>query len=70
VFPKIKKILILRFSSIGDIVLTTPVIRSLKMQFSSVYNEEVELIFLQKITGFTKQNFVFRQKTVPLLVSH
>lgn len=28
----IKKILILRFSSIGDIVLTTPVIRSLKVQ--------------------------------------
>jgi ADP-heptose:LPS heptosyltransferase len=31
---KIKKILIIRFSSIGDIVLTTPVIRVVKKQFS------------------------------------
>ncbi|MGZ4098871.1 MAG: glycosyltransferase family 9 protein, partial [Bacteroidia bacterium] len=29
---KAKKILIVRFSSIGDIILTTPVIRCLKMQ--------------------------------------
>jgi len=44
----LKKILILRFSSIGDIVLTTPVIRSLKMQFSSVHNEELELHYATK----------------------
>ncbi|MBC8046811.1 MAG: glycosyltransferase family 9 protein [Fimbriimonadaceae bacterium] len=31
-----KKILILRFSSIGDIVLTTPVVRCLKTQFENV----------------------------------
>ncbi|WP_421890819.1 glycosyltransferase family 9 protein [Marinoscillum sp.] len=37
------KILILRFSSIGDIVLTTPVIRTLKTQLS-----EVELHFATK----------------------
>lgn len=43
-----KKILILRFSSIGDIVLTTPVIRSLKMQFSSVNKEELELHYATK----------------------
>jgi len=33
---KIKKVLILRFSSIGDIVLTTPVIRAIKLQMSDV----------------------------------
>lgn len=43
-----KKILILRFSSIGDIVLTTPVIRCLKMQFSSVHKEELELHYATK----------------------
>jgi len=32
----IKKVLILRFSSIGDIVLTTPVIRAIKMQLDDV----------------------------------
>ena len=30
--PKKLKILVIRFSSIGDIVLTTPVIRCLKLQ--------------------------------------
>ncbi len=43
-----KKILILRFSSIGDIVLTTPVIRCLRMQFSSKNNEELELHYATK----------------------
>ncbi|MGM0579622.1 MAG: glycosyltransferase family 9 protein [Bacteroidota bacterium] len=33
---KVKKVLILRFSSIGDIVLTTPVIRAIKLQLSDV----------------------------------
>lgn len=33
---QIKKILIIRFSSIGDIVLTTPVIRALKIQIDDV----------------------------------
>jgi ADP-heptose:LPS heptosyltransferase len=33
---KIKKVLILRFSSIGDIVLTTPVIRAIKLQLEDV----------------------------------
>ncbi|RMG80002.1 MAG: glycosyl transferase, partial [Bacteroidetes bacterium] len=32
------KILIIRFSSIGDIVLTTPVIRALKQQFNNGNN--------------------------------
>jgi len=39
----LKKILIIRFSSIGDIVLTTPVIRCLKMQ-----KPEMEIHFLTK----------------------
>ncbi len=38
-----KKVLVIRFSSIGDIVLTTPVIRCIKQQV-----EEVELHFLTK----------------------
>jgi ADP-heptose:LPS heptosyltransferase len=38
-----KKILLIRFSSIGDIVLTTPVIRALKQQLN-----DVELHFLSK----------------------
>lgn len=42
-----KKILIIRFSSIGDIVLTTPVIRCLKEQISDV-----------EIHYFTKKSFV------------
>lgn len=42
-FPKRKKFLVIRFSSIGDIVLTTPVIRCLKLQV-----EGVEIHFLTK----------------------
>lgn len=38
------KVLIIRFSSIGDIVLTTPVVRCLKKQM----NEKVELHYLTK----------------------
>jgi len=40
---KMKKILIIRFSSIGDIVLTTPVIRCIKEQ-----KPEIEIHFLTK----------------------
>lgn len=40
----IKKILVIRFSSIGDIVLTTPVVRALKVQL-----ENVEVHFCTKI---------------------
>lgn len=40
---KINKILIIRFSSIGDIVLTTPVIRAIKLQ-----HPEVELHYATK----------------------
>ena len=41
--PKVVKFLIVRFSSIGDIVLTTPVIRCLKKQV-----KEAEIHFLVK----------------------
>ena len=42
------KFLIIRFSSIGDVVLTTPVIRNLKNQF----NGEIEIHYLTKKTFF------------------
>lgn len=50
---RIRKILILRFSSIGDIVLTTPVIRCLKQQLG-----EVEIHFATKkpFGGLLKTN--------------
>lgn len=35
-YPKLKKILIIRFSSIGDIVLTTPVVRCIRKQIPGV----------------------------------
>ena len=41
--PSLRKILIIRFSSIGDIVLTTPVVRAVKQQVPNV-----ELHFLVK----------------------
>ena len=34
--PSAQKILVIRFSSIGDIVLTTPVVRAIKQQISGV----------------------------------
>lgn len=42
------KILIVRFSSIGDVVLTSPVIRGLKEQLSKSGSEPVELHYLTK----------------------
>jgi len=48
------RILIIRFSSIGDIVLTTPVVRMLKQQLDG----EVEIHFLtkEKFTGLLSSN--------------
>lgn len=45
--PEMTRILIIRFSSIGDIVLTTPVVRRLKKQLEG----EVEIHYLTKV-GF------------------
>jgi lipopolysaccharide heptosyltransferase II len=42
-FPKLKKILIIRLSSIGDILLTTPLIRSIKKK-----NPDIQIDFVIK----------------------
>ncbi|MEQ9415680.1 MAG: glycosyl transferase, partial [Cyclobacteriaceae bacterium] len=47
------KILIIRFSSIGDIVLTTPVIRVLKTQ---VDNAEIHYATKARFAGLLKEN--------------
>ena len=47
------KILVIRFSSIGDIVLTTPVIRCLKNQISDV---EIHVLTKKKFSGLYKTN--------------
>jgi len=49
----LKKILILRFSSIGDIVLTTPVIRTLKTQLQEV---EIHYCTKKKFEGVLVSN--------------
>ena len=48
-----KKILVIRFSSIGDIVLTTPVIRCLKNQLQDV---EIHVLTKKKFSGLYKTN--------------
>lgn len=48
-----KKILVIRFSSIGDIVLTTPVIRCLKIQLQDV---EIHVLTKKKFSGLYKTN--------------
>lgn len=47
------KILIIRFSSIGDIVLTTPVIRALKTQLD---NSEVHFVTKEQYRGIFEEN--------------
>ena len=46
------KILIIRFSSIGDIVLTTPVVRCLKLQLGT----EVHFLTKKPFVGILKSN--------------
>lgn len=48
-----KKILVIRFSSIGDIVLTTPVIRCLKNQIQDV---EIHVLTKKKFSSLYKTN--------------
>ena len=48
-----KKILVIRFSSIGDIVLTTPVIRCLKNQ---IQDAEIHVLTKKKFSGLYKTN--------------
>ena len=47
-----KKILLIRFSSIGDIVLTSPVIRALKQQLSC----ELHVLTKEKFSAITENN--------------
>lgn len=48
-----KKILVIRFSSIGDIVLTTPVIRCVKNQ---IHEAEIHVLTKKKFSGLYKTN--------------
>lgn len=48
-----KKILVIRFSSIGDIVLTTPVVRCLKNQIQDV---EIHVLVKKKFSNLYKTN--------------
>jgi heptosyltransferase-2 len=49
----VQKFLIIRFSSIGDIVLTTPIVRCLKLQ---VPNAEVHFLTKQSFKGILQEN--------------
>lgn len=62
-----KKILIIRFSSIGDIVLTTPVIRCIKMQMPDV---ELHYCTKKSFAGILKANpyidkIIVMEKSLP-----
>lgn len=48
-----KKILVIRFSSIGDIVLTSPVVRCLKNQ---VENAEIHFVVSERFAGIVQSN--------------
>ena len=48
-----KKILVIRFSSIGDIVLTTPVVRCLKNQLEDI---ELHVLTKKKFSNLFKKN--------------
>ena len=48
-----KKILVIRFSSIGDIVLTTPVVRCLKNQLKDI---ELHVLTKKKFSNLYKRN--------------
>ncbi|MBK8920771.1 MAG: glycosyltransferase family 9 protein [Saprospirales bacterium] len=54
-----KKILLLRFSSIGDIVLTTPVVRCLKQQLGAEVHYLTKQVFAPLLTGNPYVNRVF-----------
>lgn len=53
ILPSLKKVLIIRFSSIGDIVLTTPVIRVIKTQ---VDNVEVHFVTKRQYKSILEAN--------------
>ena len=68
-----KKILVVRFSSIGDIVLTTPVIRCLKTQLSGVeihYATKKQYASVLETNPYISKIHVFEDKKLPALVQN
>lgn len=66
-----KKILIIRFSSIGDIVLTTPVIRCLKTQLPGVevhYATKKQFAGLLSANPYIDKIHSFEEKKLPALI--
>jgi len=58
-FSKINRVLIIRLSSLGDILLVTPFIRSLKIQFPSV---KIDMIVRKEYSDAIKLNTNIDQK--------
>ena len=61
-----KKILIIRFSSIGDIVLTSPVIRCLKLQkgFEIHYLTKLEYVILLESNPYIDKVYAFNNNFI------
>ena len=65
------KILIIRFSSIGDIVLTTPVIRCLKKQYPEAaihYATKKQYVSLLEANPYLTKIHAFEDKQLPDLM--
>jgi len=66
-----KKILVIRFSSIGDIVLTTPVLRCLKTQLPDVeihYATKKQYVSILEANPYISKIHVLEDKKLPTLV--
>ena len=66
-----KKILVIRFSSIGDIVLTTPVLRCLKTQLPDVeihYATKKQYFSILEANPYISKIHVFEDKKLPTLL--
>lgn len=66
-----KKILVIRFSSIGDIVLTTPVLRCLKTQLADVeihYATKKQYFSIVEANPYINKIHVFEDKKLPTLL--
>ena len=63
-FKQPKKVLIIRFSSIGDIVLTSPVIRVVKKQWSAEIHFVTKAAFgsILEANPYIDKVFSFRKK--------
>lgn len=51
--PEIHNILIVRFSSIGDIVLTTPLVRAVRTRFPEA---RIDFVMKQEFAGLMQTN--------------